>query len=112
MRRVCEFLFAAVLTCGLLPAQMTTTGSIAGTVVDPSGNVVAGAKVTLTSQRTSESRTAASNEIGAFTLLAVQPDTYNLRVEQAGFKIYERTGVVIAANERVALGDIKLESAR
>ncbi len=109
MRRVCEFLFAAVLTYGLLPAQMTTTGSISGTVLDPSGNVVAGAKVTLTSQRTSESRTATSNEIGAFTLLAVQPDTYNLRVEQAGFKIYERTGVVIAANERVALGDIKLD---
>ena len=109
MRRGCEWLFAAVLTCGLLSAQMTTTGSITGTVIDPSGNVIAGAKVTVTSEKTSEARTSISAEAGSFILLAVQPDTYDLRVEQHGFKIYERKGVVIAANERVALGEIKLQ---
>ena len=109
MRHVCEYLSAAVLTCGLLSAQMTTTGNITGTVIDPSGNVIAGAKITVTSEKTSEARTAASSETGSFSLLALQPDTYNLRIEQHGFKVYQRSGVVIAANERVALGNLTLQ---
>jgi hypothetical protein len=108
-RYVCYGLFFALATCGLLSGQMTTTGSINGTVVDPTGHVIAGAKITLMSERTSEARTAISNEAGVFGLLAVQPDTYNLRVEQKGFKVQERRGLVVAANDRVSLGDITLQ---
>ena len=61
------------------------------------------------SERTSEARTAISNEAGVFGLLAVQPDTYNLRIEQKGFKVQERRGLVVAANDRVSLGDITLQ---
>ena len=109
IRRVWQCLLLAALSCGLLSAQMTITGTITGTVVDPSGQVVAGAKITLTSSRTSEIRTIVANEVGAFNMIAVQPETYNLRVEQRGFKVYERRGVVVAANERVSLGDIVLQ---
>src|SRR5205814_1155370 len=70
---------------------------------------VANAKVTLTNVSTSESRTATTNEVGVFSLVAVQPDTYNLRVEQSGFKAYTRSRLVISANERVAVGDIMLQ---
>jgi len=99
---------AAVWTGSLL-AQMTVTGTVAGNVVDPSGQAIATAKVTLTSPRTSETRSAVTNELGAFTLAAVQPDTYNMRVEQRGFKVYSRSGLVVSANERVAVGDIVLQ---
>src|SRR5262245_43682500 len=109
MRLLIRCLLLAGLTCGLVSAQMTITGSMTGTVVDPSGNVIAGAKITLTSDRTSESRTAAASESGSFSLVALQPGTYNLRIEQKGFKTHERRGVVIAANERVALGDVMLQ---
>lgn len=102
-------LFFALVTCGLLSAQMTTTGSINGTVVDPSGHVIAGAKITLISDRTAEARTATSGEDGVFGMLAVQPDTYNLRIEQKGFKVQERRGLVVAANDRISLGDIALQ---
>ena len=34
------------LNCGLLSAQMTTTGSITGDVMDTSGHAIAGAKIT------------------------------------------------------------------
>ncbi len=40
------FAVAAIGSCGLLLAQMTVTGTITGTVNDPSGQVVPGAKVT------------------------------------------------------------------
>jgi hypothetical protein len=40
------------LCSALLWAQMTVTGSISGTVVDPAGKTVPAAKVTLTSEKT------------------------------------------------------------
>src|SRR5450432_1807433 len=108
-RQVRQALLGAALSCGLLSAQMTVTGTITGNVADPSGQVIAGAKITLTSTSTADARSAAAGEAGAFNLNAVQPDTYTLRVEQHGFKIYERRGVVVTANERVNLGEIVLQ---
>src|SRR4029077_14068770 len=88
---------------------MTVSGTITGNVIDPSGQALAGARLTLTSVSTSQSRSGVANEDGVFTLVAVQPDTYNLRVEQKGFKGYARNGLVVSANERVAVGDIMLQ---
>src|SRR5436305_7380369 len=90
---------AATLLCGSLPAQMTVTGSITGDVADPTGHAIAGAKVTLTSVGTSQVRSTTTNETGTFTLPAVQPDTYSLRVEQKGFKAYSRSPIVVTAND-------------
>lgn len=90
-------------------AQMTVTGTISGTVTDPSGQVVAGALVTLTSVKTGDVRTTTTPDTGAFNFVAVQPDTYALKVEHGGFKVFQRTGVVVSANEHVAAGDIQLQ---
>jgi hypothetical protein len=88
---------------------MTVTGSIVGNIMDPSGTVVPGAKVTLISQSTKDIREATSNDSGAFSFVAVQPDTYTVKVEHGGFKTFERTHVVISANEHIALGSMPLE---
>src|ERR1700682_4784746 len=101
------FLLAA-LSCGMVLAQMTVTGSITGTVTDPSGQMVPLAKVSLTSTTTGDVRTTNTNEVGTFSLIAVQPDTYSLRIEHSGFKTYTRTGVVLSANEHLSAGDIAL----
>lgn len=101
-------LFLLCLSSALL-AQMTITGSIVGTVTDPSGQVVAGAKVTLTSNKTGDVRSTTTNENGAFNFVAVQPETYSLKVEHGGFKTFLRTGLVVSANEHVAAGDIQLQ---
>jgi hypothetical protein len=108
-RRWFQYLLLAALSGAPLLSQMTVTGTVSGTVTDPSGQVIPGAKVTLTSTTTSEPRSAAGNEIGEFHVVAVQPGTYNLRVEHAGFKAYERRNVVVSANEHVALGDIMMQ---
>jgi hypothetical protein len=99
----------AILLSSAVFAQMTITGSISGTVVDPSGSAVPDAKVTLTSQNTKETREATTNQSGAFNLVAVQPDTYSMKVEHAGFKAFERTGIVVTANERVVIGQFILQ---
>src|SRR5260370_8433667 len=90
-------------------SQMTVTGSIVGNIMDPSGTVVPGAKVTLISQSTKDIREATSNDSGAFSFVAVQPDTYTVKVEHGGFKTFERTHVVISANDHIALGSMPLE---
>lgn len=89
-------------------AQMTVTGNITGTVVDPSGQVVPSATVTLTSEKTNQTRSATANNDGVFVFLAMLPDTYSLRVERAGFSAYQRAGVVLTANARLDLGKIPL----
>src|SRR5579884_305919 len=99
----------AAPAASLALAQMTVTGSVTGTVVDPSGQVVAGARVTLTNEATRDVRRTASSEIGAFSFVAVPPGAYSLKVEQSGFKAAERTGLVLTANERLAVGDIALQ---
>ena len=73
LRNVCLCLLLAAACCGALTAQMTVTGTIAGNVIDPTGQAIANAKITLTNQRSGEARTAFTNELGAFTLNAVQP---------------------------------------
>jgi hypothetical protein len=91
-----------------LIAQVTT-GSIAGNVFDATGSVVPGATVTLTSDATKEVHSTKTNASGAFTFVAVQPSSYTLRVEQSGFKVAERTNVNVLADDRLSLGDIRLE---
>jgi len=90
-------------------AQMTVTGTVTGSVTDPSGQVIVGSRVTLTSPKTGESRSTTTNNTGAFSFIAVPPDTYAIKAESQGFKGYEQTGLVVSANERVAVGDLQLQ---
>src|SRR5215472_10143539 len=90
-------------------SQLTITGNIGGTVMDPSGQVIPGAKITLTNPSNGDSRATMSSEAGGFTLIAVQPGTYSLKIEHAGFKTFQRTGIVLSANEHLAAGDIQLQ---
>ncbi len=105
---VCISLFTA-LCASQLTAQMTVTGTISGSVLDPSGQSVPASAVTLSGGKTGQAFTSTTNDAGAFSFIAVQPDTYKLKIEHAGFKIAERTGITVVANERVALGDIQLQ---
>ncbi len=106
---VLSIFLAAAFGCSLASAQMSVTGTITGTVMDPSAQVVAGVTVTIISAKTGEIRTAVANDTGSFNFSAVQPGTYTLKVSHAGFKAYEQSGVVVSANERVALGDVVLQ---
>jgi hypothetical protein len=107
------FLNYALISCALLgwpaSAQMTTTGTIIGTVMDPSDRAVPGASVTIVNEGTKDVRSLTSGEGGEFNFTAVVPGSYSVKAERSGFKTLERTGVVVSANERVSLGGLQLQ---
>ncbi|MFN2597396.1 MAG: carboxypeptidase regulatory-like domain-containing protein [Pyrinomonadaceae bacterium] len=72
-----------------------TTGSLSGVVTDPSGAIVVSATVTIRNNATGAERTAATNEQGNFEFTQVEPGTYTVGVEAAGFKKSVAPNVVV-----------------
>jgi hypothetical protein len=103
-------MFAALLLLpSVIMAQSVVTGAINGTVTDPSGAVIAGASVTLTSPATGESLTAESNASGGYSFGLVKPGTYTLAVAKSGFKTTTESvqvdlGQTLVFNARLELG--------
>src|ERR1022692_453226 len=80
-------LFLVVCVGSALPAwaQSTSTGTVAGSVTDPSNAVVAGAKVTLTDTSTNVERTTTTNAAGRYIYVDVNPGLYSIAVSKSGF---------------------------
>jgi len=96
-----------LLSSTLLLAQTTiSTGSIQGTVTDPSGAVLSGAKVTITERATNQIITTKTNSSGVYTSGALVPGDYLVRVEASGFKAAQEPIIVLVGN--TANGNIKL----
>jgi Carboxypeptidase regulatory-like domain len=98
---------AALLFCSL-SARAAITGSISGVVTDPSGAVVPGVTVVATSVSTNVQTTAVTDSKGFYNLPTLNVDTYNLSVNQAGFRDYQQTGIKIDTNSAVRV-DITLQ---
>lgn len=90
------------------PAGAQVSGRINGTVVDPSGSIVVGASISLTNERTGDVQTAVSNDAGIFVFPNVIPSSYSILVRATGFTTLERTGLVLSANQSLALGSLQL----
>jgi hypothetical protein len=73
-------------------------GSILGTVTDPQGAAVAGAKVTITNQRKGSEDTATTNADGNYSVTHLVPDLYTVKVEGTGFKISQQKDVIVEAD--------------
>jgi hypothetical protein len=85
----------------LVLAQETTTGSIAGRIVDPQGAVVPEASVTLRSGQ--GARALATDAHGQFLAPYLTPGVYAVRVEHPGFKPLEQHDVRVRLGQRVEL---------
>ena len=91
------FVLLAVVS---LSAQ-TFRGTILGTVTDPSGAVVAGAKVTVKNTGTGLERTSETSADGSYSLPELPIGTYTVTVTQQGFQTFVATGVTVdVASER------------
>jgi Carboxypeptidase regulatory-like domain len=79
------------------------TGSISGTVSDPTGAAIPGAAITLTNDATGARRSAVSNDSGLYSLPSLSPATYTLSVEAKGFKVETQKNIEVQVGESARL---------
>ncbi len=108
MKSVLNFGVAAAVLLSAAVAWAGITGSISGTVTDPSGAVMPGVTVTVTSISTNVQSTTVTDVKGFYRFPALNVDHYNLAVNQAGFQNFLESGIEINANSAISI-DIKLE---
>src|SRR5665213_607610 len=101
--RFAMFIFLVGLgSMAALPlAAQTTTGSVYGTVADPTGAVLPHAAVTLTNVDTNIVLKTESNAEGAFIFPVVDPGNYKVSAQATGFKVVVQNGIVLSANQNV-----------
>lgn len=87
-----------VFLSGTIPVWASITGSISGVVTDPSGAVVPGAKVAALNTGTGIRETVVTDSKGFYEFPALPIGTYEVDVQQNGFRQFRLTGLVINAN--------------
>src|SRR5580658_11000080 len=97
------------ISAPLFAQSTTATGSIQGTITDPSGAVVSGAKVTITNKDTGQTLHVTTSSAGTYNSGALVPGDYSVRAEAAGFKTTEegvvvKVGVVSGVNLSLEVG--------
>jgi hypothetical protein len=90
------------------PRAFAQEGTIIGTITDPTGAVVANATITITSQDTGLVTTLKSLQDGGYVAADLAIGHYSVKATAAGFKVSEKTGVVLNPADRLRL-DFQLQ---
>jgi outer membrane receptor protein involved in Fe transport len=94
---------ALALALAVAAVAQTQTGQIAGTVRDPTGAVIAGAKITLKSTNTGATRESTTNAEGIYAVPSLRSDTYEVTVEAPGFtKFVQQVQVAVGSTNDVS----------
>ena len=90
-----------LVLCGTLSvvAQTITSGTVIGTISDPTGAVVPKAEVTLTNTETNATSTQVTNDAGGYAFPNVAPGTYKITVKMAGFRTASVPNVIVEVNK-------------
>jgi hypothetical protein len=89
-------------------AAQSVSSEIQGTVKDPTGAVILGAKVTARSLETHVLRSTVTDSAGSYYIDGLRAGSYELTIEHAGFKIKKLNDVSLLVNQAAVL-DAKLE---
>ncbi len=76
-------------------------GSVVGTVTDNQGAVVPGAMVNVKQTETGETRSAVTNDSGAYTVSTIPAGVYNVSVSKPGFQLFQATAIAVLINTTV-----------
>ena len=112
MRKRRIILLATAWVLGFLVSSAivwaSITGTISGIVTDPTGGLVVGATVTATNTQTGVRAVVQTDRSGVYSFPDLAVGTYDLEVEQKGFKTFQQSRIVIDANSAIKI-DVKLE---
>jgi hypothetical protein len=101
--RMVVFAFTCLLMLGAKLAAQSTFGTVLGSVRDPSGSLVPGAKVDLLNTGTNANRSAVTDSNGAYEFVNVEVGNYRLTVEASGFQKTEYQAFDLAARASVRI---------
>jgi hypothetical protein len=96
-RGLALFVFATLMLASAAWAQ-SGSGTLHGTVTDPSGAAVVNATVAAVTAD-GQSKTATTNKTGVYEINGLAPGTYTLTATAPGFAAYAQDGVQIAAGQ-------------
>jgi len=96
---------AAILATLPLALAQETTGTIGGTVLDPSGAPVPGAAVSITAQdKKIQIRTTTTDSVGNYSAPLLPVGSYSVSVEAKGFKTAVKKDIVLNASDALTIG--------
>ncbi len=85
--------FVMMLVCSVNAQE--TRATLSGTVTDPSGATLVGAKLALSNVATGVTANAVTNGQGEYRFLFIDPGTYKMTADVAGFESYVQNGIVL-----------------
>ena len=97
-----KFWFIVIATTSALAAQ-TSSGTLSGTVFDPSNRAIPDAKVTVRLKDTGFSRTSISGPGGSYLLNDLSPGVYEVSAVKPGFRQANASGVHVEVSETAVL---------
>lgn len=95
----------AILICaiGVNVQAQTGQGTINGSVSDTSGNVIVGAKVSVTSDSTKVTVNTSTNSDGIYVVQALNPGGYTVKVTAPSYEEKQVNGVIVSAGGKVTV---------
>ncbi len=85
----------------------TATGSITGTVTDPTGSAIVGANVTIRNTETGAESVYPTNEVGIYAAPYVQPGNYEVTASKTGFATVLNKNIVVHVGAQLTV-DVRL----
>jgi hypothetical protein len=103
-----------LLGCSTVSVAQTTigTGSIVGTISDPSSAVIRGAEISITSLASRQLIIVTSNSAGAFSSGALIPGDYRIQISAEGFNSAETIRTVFVGNTATLNVTLQIGNAR
>ena len=98
------FCFLVLTFCICVSANaQETTGSIRGTVLDPSGGIIQGASVSATQDETGLVRNSTTDARGSYVFVALPVGHYRLEAEASGFQRFAQRGITLDVNQNATV---------
>jgi Carboxypeptidase regulatory-like domain len=92
-----------VVTPSSLFGQAASTGTVAGTVTDPSGGAIVGATVTLIDTATNNARPETTNDTGRYFFANVLPGKYTVSISKTGFRVSKLVDQIVNVGASLTL---------
>jgi hypothetical protein len=97
-RRGGLFILGLMFVLGNSVARASITGSISGTVTDPTGAVVPGAHVVAINTQTDIQNSTETNAQGFYSFPSLPAGRYDVKITASGFQEFRETGFVLDVN--------------